>query len=162
MTMDLFTIGFTKSSAEHFFTRLQEARVKRVIDVRLSNTSQLMGFSKIRDLPYFLKTIAEIEYVHLPQLAPTKEILDAYKKGVISWDTYKDRFEALLEDRKVEDEFDPKLFDGACLLCSEPTAEHCHRRLVAEHLASHWDDVTIIHLDLRWQGENPNNGGANG
>lgn len=138
--MRIFTIGFTKTSAERFFERLIEAGVTRLVDVRLNNTSQLAGFAKGRDLAYFLKVIGGIEYVHLPGLAPSREILAAYKKGEIDWTEYEARFFELLRSRKVEEELDRELFDGACLLCSEPTAERCHRRLVAEHLGSYWGD----------------------
>lgn len=145
--MKLFTIGFTKTTAERFFGRLIDAGVTRLVDVRLNNTSQLAGFAKGRDLAYFLEAIGGIEYVHLPRLAPNKEILDAYKKGEIDWATYEARFLELLRARKVAVELDQELFNKACLLCSEPTAERCHRRLVAEHLNSCWGDgLDLIHL----------------
>ena len=70
--MRLFTIGFTKKSAEGFFTNLSKAGVKRVIDIRLNNMSQLAGFTKRDDLRYFLRTICNIDYIHLPELAPNK------------------------------------------------------------------------------------------
>ena len=145
--MKTFTIGFTKTSAEHFFTRLRDAQVIRVIDVRLNNTSQLAGFAKGRDLAYFLEGIAGIGYVHLPQLAPTKEILDGYKKGHIEWSSYEKRFFELLRSRDVAGLLSPELFDGACLLCSEPTADRCHRRLVMEHLRESWAvPIEVRHL----------------
>ena len=145
--MKAFTIGFTKTSAEHFFTRLQDANVVRIIDIRLNNTSQLAGFAKGRDLAYFLKTIAGIEYVHLPQLAPTKQILEGYKKGHIDWSTYEERFIELLRRREVAKDLSGDLFEGACLLCSEPTPERCHRRLVLEHLNDAWGNmIRVSHL----------------
>ena len=118
-----------------------------MIDVRLNNTSQLAAFTKRADLGYFLEELCRAEYLHRPDLSPTKEILDAYKKKIMPWDEYEARFLAILDERKAEESVDQRLFDGpAVLLCSEPTAEHCHRRLVAEYLAAKWEDVKIIHL----------------
>jgi len=144
--MRIFTIGFTKKSAEEFFTRLQEAGVRRVVDVRLNNTSQIAGFAKARDLQFFVKAIAGIDYVHVPELAPTQDILDDFVKAKGPWSEYERRFRQLMETRRVADTLSRELFDGGCLLCSEDTPEHCHRRLVAEHLQEHWPDVKIVHL----------------
>ena len=142
----IFTIGFTKKPAEDFFTKLQDHSVKRVIDVRLNNQSQLAGYSKKIDLAYFLSTIAEIDYLHLLELAPTEEILRGYRKKEIDWEEYEDRFFELITSREIEKRFDPKLFDNACLLCSEHEPDHCHRRLVAEYLQDRWDGVRIVHI----------------
>ena len=144
--MRLFTIGFTKKSAEKFFSSLQDAGVKRVVDVRLNNNSQLAGFSKRDDLAFFLRSIAGIEYVHLLDLAPTQEMLDRYKKEKGDWAEYEREFNALIEGRKIENSLPRELLDEACLLCSEDRPEHCHRRLVAEHLQRSWHDVTVVHL----------------
>ena len=144
--LKLFTIGFTKKSAEAFFTRLQRAGVKRLIDVRLNNNSQLAGFSKRDDLAYFLKAIAGIEYVHLLDLAPTPELLDRYKKADRDWPAYERDFLKLITDRKIEQSIPPNLLDGGCLLCSEHQPHHCHRRLVAEYLRDRWGNVEIGHL----------------
>jgi len=115
--------------------------------VRLNNTSQLAGFAKRGDLEYFLREICGAGYLHHPILSPGKELLDGYKKKTIPWDEYERRFLDLLAQRKAEEAVDRRLFDQpAVLLCSEPTAEHCHRRLVAEYLAAKWGDVTIVHL----------------
>src|SRR5277367_5817572 len=131
--MKLFTIGFTKKSAETFFTRLQKADVKRLVDVRLNNVSQLAGFTKRDDLRYFTKTICAIDYVHRPELAPTAAILDAYKKVKNGdWNLYERQFLELMKDRRIEDSIPRELVDDGCLLCSEETPHHCHRRLVAE------------------------------
>jgi uncharacterized protein (DUF488 family) len=148
----LFTIGFTKISAREFFTALREAAVVRVVDVRLHPSSQLSGFAKQDDLAYFLRTIGAISYVHVPQLAPTPELLSAYRKKHLSWDDYADRFLALLRERRVEETIPRVLFAESCLLCSEATPEHCHRRLVAEYLSSHWGDLEVIHLGHRLSG----------
>jgi uncharacterized protein (DUF488 family) len=142
----LFTIGFTKKSAEAFFTKLQGAGVKRLVDVRLNNNSQLAGFSKRDDLAYFLRAIAGIEYVHRLDLAPTQELLDRYKKGDRDWPAYERDFLALIEDRRIETTVPRELLDGACLLCSEDKPHHCHRRLVAEYLGDRWGNVEIEHL----------------
>lgn len=144
--MKIFTIGFTKKSAEQFFTRLKQPGLERVVDTRLNNVSQLAGFSKKNDLQFFLREICHIDYVHLPQLAPTQEILDAYKKNGSDWTTYEHHFLALMAQRRIEETLDRKIISGGCLLCSESTPEHCHRRLVAEYLREKWDDVDIQHL----------------
>lgn len=144
--MRLFTIGFTKTSAESFFTRLQKAGVQRVIDIRLNNVSQLAGFAKKNDLRYFLKAICGIDYTHQPQLAPTQEILAAYKKQNGHWSEYERRFLELMTGRHIEEALSREIMDDACLLCSEDKPQHCHRRLVAEYLNSKWGDVDIVHL----------------
>jgi uncharacterized protein (DUF488 family) len=145
--VEIFTIGFTQSTAEDFFGRLKQVGVKRLLDVRLNNTSQLAGFAKARDLPYFLEQLIAANYEHEPLLAPTAEILDAYKKHKGSWVDYVRDFEALLAERRIESALDPADFETpTALLCSEASAEHCHRRLVCEYLARHWQDVEAIHL----------------
>lgn len=145
-TIQIFTIGFTKKSAERFFTALQQAGVKRLIDVRLNNSSQLAGFAKKDDLAYFLEAICGIEYVHLPELAPTAELLDAYKKRKGDWTVYERAFLELIAERRVEVSIPQALMDRACLLCSEDQPEHCHRRLVAEYLQRKWGNIAIQHL----------------
>ena len=144
--MKLYTIGFTKKSAETFFTLLKESGARRLADVRLNNSSQLAGFSKRDDLRYFVKAICGMEYVHLPELTPTQEILDAYKKQKGDWGLYEREFLALMRGRKIEDTLERDVLDGACLLCSEETPEHCHRRLVAEYLREKWGGMEIVHL----------------
>jgi uncharacterized protein (DUF488 family) len=144
--MRLFTIGFTKKSAEEFFTILQNAGVNRIVDVRLNNTSQIAGFAKARDLKYFLQAIAKIDYVHLPDFAPTQEILDDFKKNKGFWAEYERRFVALMVERRINETTSKLLRNRDCLLCSEDTPEHCHRRLVAEQIQKHSDNVEIIHL----------------
>jgi uncharacterized protein (DUF488 family) len=144
--MKIFTIGFTKKSAETFFTRLESARVQRLVDVRLNNVSQLAGFAKKNDLAYFTKTICKIDYVHVPSLAPTADILDAYKKRKGDWDLYERQFLSLMQSRKIEETTPPELIDGACLLCSEEKPHLCHRRLVAEYLRDRWGNIDIEHI----------------
>lgn len=144
--MKLYTIGFTKTNAESFFTRLRKSGAKRLLDVRLNNVSQLAGFAKRDDLKYFLKAICDIDYVHRTELAPTQEMLDGYKKDGGAWAEYEKRFVDLIASRHIEDRLPRDLADGACLLCSEDKPHHCHRRLVAEYLKSKWGDVEIVHL----------------
>ena len=139
------TIGFTKTTAEGFFERLLNAGVKKVVDVRLHNTSQLAGFAKADDLAYFLKKIGGIQYVHQPLLAPTDPMLKAYKKEKGDWGEYEKRFLALMSERQIENRFKPEMLDGACLLCSEATPHHCHRRLVCEYLNERWDGALEVH-----------------
>lgn len=146
-TVQIHTIGFTRKSAEQFFGLLREAGVRRLIDVRIHNTSQLAGFSKSADLRYFLREILDADYVHEPRLAPTEQLLEDYRKKRTSWESYVRIFNALLAEREIATTLDRALFDRpAVLLCSEPTADRCHRRLVAEYLQRHWGDVTIVHL----------------
>lgn len=143
--MKLFTIGFTRTSAEHFFARLKAAGVRTVIDVRLNNASQLAGFAKKDDLHYFARTICGAGYAHLPELAPTPEMLATYRNSKDGWPAYARAFLDLIARRKIE-RLDRASFDGGCLLCSEATPHHCHRRLVAEYLRDQWRDVEIEHL----------------
>lgn len=142
----LFTIGFAEKTAEQFFEKLKLAGARRVVDVRLNNVSQLAGFTKKRDIEYFLRAVADIDYVHLPELAPTKEILNGFKKKQLDWNQYEEQYRRLLEQRRPEEHLTREEFDRACLLCSEPTPERCHRRLAAEYLKNQWNDVTIQHL----------------
>lgn len=144
--MKLFTIGFTQKSAERFFGSLRAGGVRRLVDVRLNNVSQLAGFTKREDLRYFCREILGIEYLHRPILAPTQELLDKYKKRGGDWSTYERAFLQLMQDRRVEASLERAELDGACLLCSEAAAEHCHRRLVAEYLKERWGGVEIRHL----------------
>ena len=145
--MEIFTIGFTKTPAAEFFGKLRRAGIRRLIDVRLNNTSQLASYAKRDDLQYFLSALCDAQYVHEPLLAPTKEILDAFKKERGSWDVYQQQFLQLLAERDVEHKIGRDLFSvPTVLLCSEKTAEHCHRRLVLEYLQARWGDVQAVHL----------------
>ena len=144
--MIVFTIGFAKKSAEQFFTLLKQPGLSQVVDIRLKNVSQLAGFTKKDDLRFFLKSICSIDYIHLPDLAPTKKILDDYRRNGGSWDIYERSFIDLMTQRQVENKVPRHLIDGSCLLCSEPSPEHCHRRLVAEYLHDRWGDLEIRHL----------------
>ena len=144
--MKIYTIGFTKKTAEKFFTLLRQSSAKRIVDVRLNNVSQLAGYAKKNDLQYFLKELCGMEYIHIPILAPTKDILDAYKKSKEDWDKYQRQFMELLSNRKVEEKTSKEIIADGCLLCSEHLPEKCHRRLVAEYFREKWNDVEIYHL----------------
>jgi uncharacterized protein (DUF488 family) len=145
--MEVYTTGFTKKTAAQFFGSLKQAGIKRLVDVRLNNSSQLAGFTKKGDLAFFLKEVCGIEYLHEPLLAPTQDMLNTYKKHKGSWSDYEQRFLALMRERRVEERIDPGLFAiPTVLLCSEATAEHCHRRLVLEYLHEKWGAIEIIHL----------------
>jgi uncharacterized protein (DUF488 family) len=144
--MRIFTIGFTKTSAEDFFTRLRRAGVKSVVDVRLNNVSQLAGFAKKDDLRYFLKAIGGISYVHQVEFAPTQEMLDAYKKSRGDWAEYEKRFLELMAARRIDEVVPRDLLDNACLLCSEDKPHHCHRRLLVEYLQDKWGNIEVSHL----------------
>jgi uncharacterized protein (DUF488 family) len=144
--IELFTIGFTKKTAREFFTKLKDAGVRRLVDIRLNNKSQLAGFAKKEDLAYFLEAIGRIEYVHRPDLAPTQDILDDFKKRKGDWQTYETKFLKLMADRQVENNVPKELLDRSCLLCSEDEPEHCHRRLVTEYLTAKWGNVKTTHL----------------
>jgi uncharacterized protein (DUF488 family) len=147
MAATLYTIGFTKSTAEHFFERLRLAGVRRLVDIRLNNTSTLAGFTKRDDLPYFLRTILDAEYLHEPLLAPAPELLKAYQGKQLSWDEYVPRYRAVIEERGVATALDRTAFEGpTVLLCSEASADHCHRRLAAEYLSRIWGGLEIAHL----------------
>ena len=144
--MKLYTIGFTRKSAADFFGLLRESGAKRVVDIRLRNTSGLAGFAKKNDLAWFLRELCGMDYVHLPRLSPTDELLDGYRRKQITWDEYEPIYNTLMERRLVRAAIPQDIIADACLLCSEPTADRCHRRLLAEHLQRHWGDVEIVHL----------------
>lgn len=145
--MEICTIGFTKRSAAGFFGALTQAGVRRLIDVRLNNTSHLAGFTKRDDLPYFLREVCGIEYMHELRLAPTQAMLDEYKKRHGDWSDYAQKFISLLETRDIATTLDRELFAvPSVLLCSEATPERCHRRLVVEYLDQQWGGISARHL----------------
>lgn len=144
--MKILTIGFTKKSARRFFELLRASDARRIVDVRLNNVSQLAGFTKRDDLSYFLHEICGMEYMHLPELAPTQEMLANYRKRRISWEAYEALFMELMRERRIEQTISQDLVSDGCLLCSEDRPHHCHRRLVAEYLEHHWGNVDIAHL----------------
>lgn len=146
MSIHLFTIGFTQKNAEKFFTLLRQARVRRVLDIRLNNVSQLAGFTKRDDLRFFLREICSADYRHVPECAPSADILDAFKKNGGSWEAYVRAFLPLIGSRRIETIMTPELLDYGCLLCSEPTPEKCHRRLVAEYLKERIEGLMVTHL----------------
>ncbi|MDD3815785.1 MAG: DUF488 domain-containing protein [Desulfocapsaceae bacterium] len=146
LPVKLYTIGFTKKNAKEFFSKLRKAGITKLIDIRLNNVSQLAGFAKRDDLNFFLKELCDCDYRHMPSFAPTKEILDAYKKKQIDWDEYVRRFSKLIKERKIENNISAEELNNACFLCSEPTPEQCHRRLVSEYLKDQFGNIEIKHL----------------
>lgn len=141
----IYTIGFSKKNAESFFKLLKDYRIQKLIDVRLNNVSQLAGFTNVKHLPYFLR-LHDIDYIHVPEYAPTKELLDGYKNKSISWEKYETEYPKILDARKILESISIDDFNNSVLLCSEPTAEKCHRRLLTEYLARHFSDIEIKHL----------------
>ena len=144
--MDIYTIGFTRKSAEGFFGAIRESGARHLVDVRLFPASQLSGFAKREDLRFFLENLCGIGYSHRPELAPTKTMLDGYRKGHKDWRKYEDQFLGLMSDRKVENSLKREDMAEGCLLCSEDDPHHCHRRLVAEYLDGKWGGISIKHL----------------
>jgi len=142
----LFTIGFTEKTAETFFNLLKKAGVKKVIDTRLNNVSQLAGFAKGKDLEFFVKSIVGAGYEHNINLAPTKELLNNYRDKKITWAQYEKEYISILEKRNIIQKIDFEKLDGSCLLCSEHKPEMCHRRLLAEYLKKANKEIEIIHL----------------
>ena len=146
--MKVATIGFTKKSARRFFELLRDSGVKRIVDVRLNNASQLAGFAKKDDLAWFARELCGIDYVHFPSLAPTKDLLADYRQGRIGWGTYEPRFLDLMRKRRIEETVPREVVSDGCLLCSEDQPHNCHRRLVAEYLDRHWGGIEIEHLGM--------------
>lgn len=145
--MTLYTIGFAGKMASEFFGIIRDAGIKLVVDVRLRNTSQLAGFTKRGDLPFFLREICGAGYQHEPLLVPTADLVDGFKKRGLRWDDYERQYLALLADRRVEEQLDAGQFAGpTALLCAEASPDHCHRRLAAEYLAAKRGELTIVHL----------------
>ncbi|MBR5303956.1 MAG: DUF488 domain-containing protein [Candidatus Gastranaerophilales bacterium] len=146
--MKVYTIGFAQKTAKEFFTILDKNKIECVLDVRLNNVSQLAGFTKSKDLQFFLKTIINADYIHNINYAPTKEILDNYKKGKIDWKEYETLYKNLITKRQIEKLFlnNSEKYNSICLLCSEATAVNCHRRLLADYLKSNLSEIEVIHL----------------
>ncbi|HTB21994.1 MAG TPA: DUF488 domain-containing protein [bacterium] len=145
--MEIFTIGFAQKSARQFFGILNSNGIQRLIDIRVNNVSQLAGFTKKEDLSFFLEKLGGIQYVHMPQLAPTQDLLKRYQNKKIDWAGYEKEFQAILDARKSVADFDYGLLEQpTVMLCSEATAEHCHRRLVAERLKEQRPNLKIVHL----------------
>lgn len=144
--LQLYTIGFTNKTAQRFFHLLQTHQVKKIVDTRLNNISQLSGFAKGRDLEFFAKAICNVAYSHELTFAPTKILLEKYRKKLISWDEYAIEYLNLLEERKVGEQINIGDLHQSCLLCSEHTADKCHRRLLAEYLMGKYPEIEVIHL----------------
>lgn len=145
--MEIFTIGFREKTAQDFFEALRKVGIKRLLDIRLHNTSPMSRFTRRDDLPFLLNKICNAEYIHKTLLAPSEELFQAYQEEKITWSQYERRFLALMEEREIEKTIDPALFSvSTVLLCSEPTPDKCHRRLVLEYLNKHWGKIKVTHL----------------
>jgi uncharacterized protein (DUF488 family) len=145
--MNIYTIGFTKKNAQTFFNFIRSSGTERLIDVRLNNVSQLAGFAKKDDLKFFLNELCGAEYIHAPDLAPTKELLNGYKKGELTWENYEYEFMNLIAKRNIEKAFTDNDLDNSCLLCSEHEPHFCHRRLVVEYLNETTNlNLAVTHL----------------
>jgi len=145
--MRIYTIGFTQKSAEEFFGLLKANGIERLVDIRIHPGGQLAGFAKDRDLAYFLRELANIEYQYLPELAPEAEMMKAFRKDK-DWESYEKDYRDLLQTRGLPEKLNKKVFEEGicCLLCSENEADHCHRRLAAEVMKEAWNDVEIVHI----------------
>lgn len=146
--MKLYTMGFTQKTAECFFGLIREYDISMLVDIRLNNRSQLAGFTKGDDLQYFLRELCHCAYSHRQDFAPTKELLDDYKKGRISWDDYVSRYIPMMDSNHAVDNFmhDFGEYEHVLLLCSEPTPEHCHRRLLAEMITGIYSEIELMHI----------------
>jgi uncharacterized protein (DUF488 family) len=146
--MEILSIGLSGRSAESFFGAIRDAEVKRVLDVRLHNTSNLAGYAKATHLPYFLRELCGAEYEHEPLLAPSPQLFDGLKKSrTLSWEDYEGGIRDLMATRRIEERLDPGAFAvRTALLCACADAEHCHRRIVLEHLEAAWGALEIMHL----------------
>ena len=145
--ISLYTIGFTKKSAERFFNLIRDNGVKQLVDIRISNSSQLSGFAKGSDLDYFVKEICHIPYTHVTDFAPTKDLLDRWHKKEVTWEQYEQEYRSILKERSILKNHSIKKLNGVCFLCSEDTPDYCHRRLLAEYIKQHSkEEVTIKHL----------------
>lgn len=142
----LYTIGFTQKSAERFFQLLEVNKVKKIVDTRVNNNSQLSGFAKGKDLAFFAKQLADIDYEHQIEFAPSKDLLGKYRKKGISWDEYAGEYLDLLDRRDIRKKVEVENLHDCCLLCSEHPPDKCHRRLLAEYLQKYNPDVHIHHL----------------
>lgn len=142
----LYTIGFTGKPAEKFFNLLTSSGVRKIVDTRINNVSQLAGFAKGSDLKFFAKEIGDISYEHNIDFAPTKELLTRYRNKKMTWQEYEIEYLNLLDMRKIAAKTDIEKLHENCLLCSEHTPEKCHRRLLAEYLKHVKNDIEIIHL----------------
>jgi uncharacterized protein (DUF488 family) len=146
MAIQLFTIGFTQKTASEFFTLLKNNGVKKLVDIRINNKSQLAGFAKGSDLEYFTQEILGIPYEHRIEFAPTADLLKRYREKKTSWNQYEKEFLQLLLERDVIRKITKDYLDGAVLMCSEHLPDKCHRRLLAEYFQKCFLDLSIIHL----------------
>jgi len=143
--LEIYTIGFAKKNLREFIKRIQSAGVKKVLDIRLNNTSQLAGYSKKDDLEYVLELV-NIQYQHIPALAPAEELMKAFKSKEIGWEQYVQTYSRSLEENDPIGLVKVRQGEKICLLCSEDTPKYCHRRLLAEYLGKHIEGLVVQHL----------------
>ena len=146
--MTLYTIGSSKKSSRQFFQSIKYHMIQILVDVRLKNDSQLLGFTRKRDLPYLLE-LHNCKYEHCVNYAPTAEILTDWKKKRITWPEYEQRYHALMTEKNSVRDFMTRyygVYESVCLLCSEVSPEHCHRRLLAEMLHEQKNDIEVLHI----------------
>lgn len=143
--MKIYTIGFAQKNLREFIKRLQSAGVTRVLDIRLNNTSQLAGYSKKDDLEYVLELV-DIQYQYIPALAPTEELMKAFKNKEIGWEKYVEIYSGLLLENDPIGLVKMREGEKICLLCSEDVPKYCHRRLLAEYLVKHIEGAAVQHL----------------
>lgn len=144
----IYTMGFTKKSARQFFELVRAHDIDLLIDIRLSNKSQLAGFTKGEDLVYFLDELCHCGYEHCLAFAPTKELMDSYQNNRIKQPEFEAIYNQLLKDRGDYKDFLNKYgaYENVCLLCSEATPERCHRRLLAEAIVREFPQLRVEHL----------------
>ncbi len=141
----LFTIGYTKKSAKELFRSLTENKVRKVIDVRLSNANNNCYYTHKRDFP-FLLSLAGIGYEHKPNWAPEEWLFNGYRDKEIPWSQYVRDFYKIIGDRNIIQGVKAEDLDGCVLLCSEATADMCHRRLLAEYFEDKMPEIEVVHL----------------
>ena len=148
MIKEIYTIGFTKKTAQTFFELLKEKQIEIVLDIRLNNTSQLAAFTKYPDIEYFLHEISNIAYIHDTKFSPTEETLNRYKKKEINWDQYVEEFIQTMKSREIAKYIKANYLieKKICLLCSEVTAIQCHRSLIANEFKEIINELKVIHL----------------
>jgi uncharacterized protein (DUF488 family) len=153
--MRICTTGFRGKSAREFFALLKKAGVQKLLDIRRRNQSQLAGFTKGSDLGYFLEECFGIKYEHIPLFAPSEELLDGFharlgkrKCDDATWGWYVEQFTREISGKPIMERFLAATMGSevVCLLCTEETAERCHRRLIAEHVAERVEGTVVEHL----------------
>ncbi len=136
----------SRKSAEEFFNKINENEIELVLDVRLHNHSQLLGFTKGTDLEYFLDKISSCKYVHDEIFCQTEKVLNEYRKKIITWEDFEKSYSELIEKRDMISLFNQKYgsFNNVLILCSGKSPETCHGRLLAKKLANKPEDLIYL------------------